>query len=214
MNNDIEQNLVELKNWWFSNKQYWFNSTSENDKIITEKYQSLFYTQIMLDKITSIEAKLGYIILRDQVCRHIIRHKNLKNYSNNVYFRNVSEFAYDFYEKYKHILSNNEFCFALLPLRHTNIFENQEYAIKQAWFKIKCLDNTAFNFESTVNIYKNFLKASYERASEKKIYLLDLSFHNENNKEENKNFAGDKIENPYNIEFDIDKNIMDFIWYF
>ena len=213
-------NLIELKNWWFSNKQYWFNSIPETDKIITERYQSLFYSQLFLDRITSIEAKLGYIILRDQVYRHIIRHKKIKKCSTDIYFKNITKFAYEFCEKYKHILSNNEFCFALLPLRHTNIFKNQEYTMNQAWLKIKCLNDTTFNNEVSINIYKNFLKAAYERASEKTIYLLDLPFDKyEKEIEEkdsmiNENMMINTIENPYNVEFDIDNNIMDFIWYF
>jgi tRNA(Ile)-lysidine synthetase-like protein len=66
-------------------------------------------------------------------------------------------------------LEGYEFCFVLLPLRHLNDFKEQTFVIKETWNKIDTLPNPESN--PLVKIYKNYLKATYERASNCQVYL-------------------------------------------
>jgi tRNA(Ile)-lysidine synthetase-like protein len=179
--------LVDLKNWWFNNSNIWFNSNKYNDINIANTYEHLI--KIEYDYNIIIENKeygIGYIILYDQIIRHITR---ARNYENTYIFNNFNKllkFVKIFYNKYKNYLFGYEFCFVLLPLRHSNIFKKQVFVINETWNKIENLNN-----QELIKIYRNYIKASYERISDGNIYLTS------------------KILN-YNIQDNIEKFINDF----
>ena len=166
--------LIELKNWWLSNKQLWFNSTPENDKIICDMFCYLLSTNFDQNEITDYSAKLGYIILNDQIIRHYVRMYNIDKIIIQTRLHSIIEFTKTFYEENKEKINNYEFYFTLLPLRHTNIFQNQEFVMNETWKKIESLDKTDNNYNNHYEIYKNYLKATYERASYKDVTEINL----------------------------------------
>lgn len=163
------QELIELKNWWFDNNNVWFNSSEYDDMIITNKFEHQLEHNFDFDfdiLHKNKELGIGYIILHDQITRHI---KRSKNYSEDYILNNltkINDFVEIFYNKHKNDLLANEFCFVLLPLRHSNIFEKQLFVMNETWNKISA-NNT------DIQIYKNYLKATYERACKGKIYKIN-----------------------------------------
>lgn len=175
--------LIQLKNWWLLSSNIWFDSTKSYDIDITIKYSDLIKSNFDEEIIIkNKELGIGYIILHDQITRHIAR---VKNYSNNYILDNLNKvlgFVKKFYSKYCNDLEGFEFCFVLLPLRHLNDFEEQTFVMKETWKKIETLLNPNPNpiSESLLKIYKNYLKATYERASNGQVYLDEYKPNNEN----------------------------------
>ena len=191
-------NLIELKNWWFDNQKIWFDSNNFDDIEITNKFEHLFIIEYNENEIIKdINQGIGFIILNDQITHHI---KRIKNY-NNEFIQNklkkIINFVENFYCIHKSNLSGFEFCFVLLPLRHTNIFEKQIYVIEETWNKIieinKIieLNKKSNNFKEfeLIKKYKKYIKISYQKIN-----------------------INNKIYKSYNTtDIDIHKNIEDFI---
>jgi uncharacterized protein (DUF924 family) len=125
--------LVELRDWWIQNPQIWFGSNGEDDLIITTKYEKIFdifdskYIKTKFNLLTLhtgniiLEEGVGLIILYDQIPRHIQRTKKLPETFIKDKLNKIVEFAEQFYLENKILLTDEDFCFSLLPLRHTNI---------------------------------------------------------------------------------------------
>jgi tRNA(Ile)-lysidine synthetase-like protein len=163
--------LFELFDFWFSEStsKFWFDSTPEFDNIITEKYNSLLIdynisnicenskiSKINKTLLTQIEddykLSISYILLHDQIPRHIYRkNQNIIEYYLNL----ILDFSKKIYIKYKYDFKSQHYCFVLLPLRHTNKFDNIMYVIQETKIFIK---NNPLNQD-----YKRFLKATLER---------------------------------------------------
>lgn len=118
----IKEDLTELKDWWMDNKNVWFNSTEKNDEEIAIKYLSLFNSDVDISLLNNIDSQIGYIILKDQVCRHIVRTNVLDKSIIQTSLNEIIEFVSIFYEINKNDINFHDFCFVLLPLRHTNLF--------------------------------------------------------------------------------------------
>ena len=175
-----------IRDWWLDNQNVWFGSTESDDIEITSKFEDMF--GIILDEeymIENIECGVGYIILHDQIARHV---KRVRNYSEQFVLDKLEKilgFVEKFYSTNKNNLSGNDFCFVLLPLRHTNKFESQLFVINETWNKITQYNpNTTSLYErEQIQIYKKYIKASLERASKGNVYLNltkeCLDIHNE-----------------------------------
>lgn len=200
LNQPVE--LIELKNWWLSNSNVWFDSTESDDINITLKYEYLMTTNFDEEIIIqNKELGIGYIIFHDQIIRHIVR---AQKYSDNYIFDNLNKilgFIKKFYSKYCDDLQGYEFCFVLLPLRHSNDFEKQTFVMKETWKKIDALSNPIS--VSLIKVYKNYLKATYERASRGAIYLDEYKPNNINLKEILDPRCIEHLEPPLNIRNNI-----------
>lgn len=166
---DINPNfsyLTELYDFWFSidTEKFWFDSTPEFDDIIRTKYENLLenlsfdklshnLSQSIVNKIENdYKMSIGLILLHDQIPRHIFRN-NIDKITE--YLNQILQFSRKIYIKNKYELKPNDYCFVLLPLRHTNNFNNIMYVIQETKLKIKQ--------NKTELIYKKFLKATLER---------------------------------------------------
>lgn len=166
--------MNNIRNWWLNNKNVWFDSTELDDIKISSKFEDMF--EIIIDDdflINNLEHGIGYIILYDQISRHI---KRAKKYSEQFILDKLEKilgFVKKFYSSNKTNLSGYDFCFVLLPLRHTNDFELQSFVIDETWKKIDQYNPDTINSyeQEQIQIYKNYLKASYERASNGTTYL-------------------------------------------
>jgi tRNA(Ile)-lysidine synthase TilS/MesJ len=154
--------LIELYEFWFSEKasKFWFDSTPEFDETIKTIYSKLLddLTIINISKhnLMRIEDNyrmcIGLILLHDQIPRHIYRNNcaKIKDYLDL-----ILPFSNKIFTKYKYDLKPNDFCFVLLPYRHTNDFINIKMVIDETKIKIKQ--------NPLEHIYKRFLKATLER---------------------------------------------------
>jgi uncharacterized protein (DUF924 family) len=128
---------------WFSHPEWWFGCDSKIDQYLTDKYSYLLDNY---DQSSLIEKILVY----DQLPRHIFRNTQ----SNHI----ISYFLLKALEILNEIdleqLDDARFCFALMPLRHTNNFENVHLVISLTWDRIKNSDNL---------VLRKFLRACYDR---------------------------------------------------
>lgn len=157
-----------IREWWIDNKNVWFGSTESDDIEITSKFENMF--DLFFDEnflMENLEHGCGYIILHDQIARHV---KRSRNYSEQFILDKLEKilgFVKKFYSHNIENLSGYDFCFVLIPLRHTNKFDSQLFVINETWKKIIKFnpDTTNIYERELIKIYKNYLKASYERAT-------------------------------------------------
>lgn len=155
-------------NDWISNENYWFNSTKEIDKYLTQNYEYLLNKEI-----NENDPIITYIILYDQLPRHIYRN----TLSNHIikYFLNKSLKLVNNYMNnniYINNLTDVEWVFFMLPLRHTNQKNNIIYVIQQ--FKnrlIICNDKL---------LLKKFIIATLKNSNYKETLEERISFFYDN----------------------------------
>lgn len=117
--NNLDE-LKELREYWFSNPNLWFNCTEKEDELIKRKYYNL-----LLEQVDNKESSLSLIILYDQISRHIFRHQPAQiKYYSDIALKHMYNIL-PFIENYK----PEEKCFILLPLRHTFIKSNIEICL-------------------------------------------------------------------------------------
>lgn len=163
-----------IRQWWLANPDLWFGSSESNDNEITLKFENLFdkeYEEGYL--IDNIEEGIGYIILHDQIARHVRRARKYPEQYVLDKLEKILEFVKKFYQVNKSNLFGYDFCFVLLPLRHTGNFDLQVFVINETWNKLLEYhpDTSDINEKELIKIYRNYLKASYERASNGKTYI-------------------------------------------
>ena len=169
--------FTDLYTWWMQHPSYWFNATKLDDIEIANKWRHLDNLEINIDldqlSTMSKENIIGHILYHDQIIRHIVRADNLSDCLIKIYLDKIIELSKKYYLLNKLELEPElelegyDFCFVLLPQRHTKDFYNCEFVINETWSKINSLNNLDPKFK----IYKNYLKASYERCSVKPIKL-------------------------------------------
>ncbi len=166
----MELNSIEIINFWFSNPQFWFDASHEDDIKIAEAYKPLCDSIFAYDNDVSANIllptgakndnsfltkeyknnSLGLIILYDQIGRHICRVHHL---DHTPYFNRAYVIA-------KSIISNNELLetytpeervFILLVYRHTFDKTHIEEVIEivQKW-----------RYNNNLPIYRRFYQAS------------------------------------------------------
>lgn len=158
---------MDLIKFWFQNEKIWFQSTPQDDILI----ENLFLHQlnsIPLSVHYLINIKythrelLNYIILTDQISRHIYRN-NLPKIS--FYHKIALNISYYMIEKgYDTFLNDKERCFLLMPIRHTFELPELYYVINKLNEYIE-LDQSKYYFR--------FLKATFYSLS--KIISKNIS---------------------------------------
>ena len=111
-----QNKLIELKNWWLSNSNVWFDSTESDDINITFEYENLMTANY--DEEIVIQHKefgIGYIILHDQITRHIAR---VQCYPNNYIFDNLNKIL-GFVKKFYSIKLNFRFKLKIIFYRES-----------------------------------------------------------------------------------------------
>ena len=135
---------------WLINSKWWFSKTEKIDNYIINKYEYLLDLEVNITQYNF----LSYIVLYDQLPRHIFRNQD----GNHIilYFLNK---AIDIINNYKNQVNNLneiEWIFFMLPLRHTNIKDNILYVLNEAWDKL--LNNNK-------SLLKEFIIATYKKAN-------------------------------------------------
>ena len=142
---------------WFENPQWWFSSDST-----LIKYDYLF------DSIDDNTTILDKVLIYDQLSRHVF-----KNYGAHIiefYLQKALYILENYVElNYLDSLTDNEWCFMMLPYRHT---KNQEI--------IYNLMNYAWKESPKRDLHK-FMKAMYERCPTNNQDMTYYKFnHNDN----------------------------------
>ena len=178
-----------LCDFWFKNRDYWFNGTPETDEKVIEFVSKYFnFENFNFEKVEektqliSVQelSLLGQILFHDQIIRHKVRF----DVRFDVRFNNLEkELSSDIIEtnnliaikitnhllKTKKIENLNpiERCFALMPLRHS---ENEEHRI----YVIKIIE-TFLEEEPKNSDYLRFYQASLERVRHPRLVIKDHS---------------------------------------
>lgn len=136
---------------WLINSKWWFSKTEKIDNYIINKYEYLLDLE---PDITQYNF-LSYIVLYDQIPRHIFRHQD----GNHIilYFLNKAIDIINMFKNQANNLNELEWTFFMLPLRHTNTKDNILYVLNEAWNN-KFLDNNKL-------LLKEFIIATYKKAN-------------------------------------------------
>ncbi len=150
-----------LLDFWFDNPEVWFGCGPEVDQQISNNYGYL----LGMDLKPNYEVKynLGLILLWDQVSRHVYR--NNKSQIAPFHYRAL-ELAIDMLDKEDDwLLTANERCFLLMPLRHTFEIHQVERVIERVREYMK-----KDGFESYKRFYRSSL-LSYSKLVTQSITL-------------------------------------------
>lgn len=159
--------FYELLRFWFSNQDFWFNATPEQDRIITEKFYKLLNRNVEIDdgKYCEPVEYLAFIIVYDQLVRHFYRGCGVSSVYHNIAIGLAKEILDD---KLDEKLLPEERIFVLLPFRHGTT-KDKEYALE----KIK-----EYRRHDPLNsYYRRFFQANVR--SLVKINDSKLEFYNE-----------------------------------
>ena len=173
--NFINSELSNLYDFWTKNHSKFFDQCDIFDKEITDKFSSLLEKNIEFDVRYGNELFVAYIILYDQIPRHIYRRDT--SYKIDQYLQYICPIVLDNYQKYTGFTAL-EFSFVLLPLRHSNKFRLINKSIEIIWNELKITTRTDY-----IQQYKKFLHASYIRYSTKNTDIdnLELISHTDEN---------------------------------
>jgi tRNA(Ile)-lysidine synthase len=139
--------------FWENNSNLWFNSTPEDDKYIYDNFNDLLSIEHNINYMNKKEWT-SYCILYDQLLKHINRYINNNRYINT--YSAPDDFidnCYLNYNKFKDKLTDFEFMFQLMPIRHTHQLKHVKFVLNETWKRLS-KDN---------QFIKRFLIATYER---------------------------------------------------
>jgi uncharacterized protein (DUF924 family) len=183
-NTNIHYKYTELYNWWFNpvNKRCWFDSTDSDDLEISNNFGDLLepdfieFTQENIEKLDFTQS-IGYILVHDQVVRHWARANFITRPLEffDAHYNIIKNFVIEFYSSNKDKINGHDFCFVLLPLRHTQDYLNIKFVLNETWEKLSNTSDNPENNQELKQIYKNYLKATYSRAKYNIISQAEIS---------------------------------------
>ncbi len=144
------EEINELRTFWFTNENLWFNCTPEEDIMIKSKYEYMLINQHKYP--FNQENLICLILLNDQISRHIYRTNKLEIIKYDKIALENSFLLLSEIEKY----TPEERCFILMPLRHT-FNENNIYLC------LEFINN--WRKDNDLPIYKRFYQASINSLS-------------------------------------------------
>lgn len=153
---------------WFAHPEWWFCSDTskqqEIDNYLSTTYESLLDEAHLLQGVVQI-------IIWDQLPRHCYRNQ----YACHIidfYLSMAVEASYAMISQ-ELSLNMNEWAFALLPLRHTKLYNHIHVALTVAWkHLIECCG------ENEIAIMKRFLTATYKNMPST-THLINIMVYNE-----------------------------------
>jgi len=155
---------MDLINFWFNHEDLWFNAKPQDDELIKQQFKHLITDELDIDSVIEmcdLNNLLTYILIYDQIIRHVYRGDNEKIKLLSKYALKLSLFIIE--SKMDQYFTPAERCFVLMPLRHTF---NLEY-LNRALDKIK-----EYRQESDSKYYIRFYKATILSMSTIKAKLV------------------------------------------
>lgn len=169
---------MDLLDFWFSNENLWFNSSTTDDIIITGKFKDALDSIIVsLDK--PLKKLLEDIILLDQISRHIYRHNRDIIDKYHAMALNISLYILE--NNLDTMFMDKERCFILMPLRHT--FEKsylqivlnklKEYMVIESKYYNRFFKSTVYSLSNIIT--KEITPELYDVTAEQDIAsILDI----------------------------------------
>jgi tRNA(Ile)-lysidine synthetase-like protein len=141
---------VEFLSDWINHPEWWFNSDFIYDEMITEKYGHLLDYEVQADddELT----KTAMVICFDQVPRHVMRKHSDGHVIDWFLYKSIDILEIIDVTKYH----GRHLCCMLLPFRHAGIETFK--CLEIVWEKLKNAPS-----DECIEIYKQFLKATYKR---------------------------------------------------
>ena len=124
-----------------------FNTSPDFDEQVTTLFESHLINPIIY---TNMEEWVDYVLVFDQVIRHINRHTN-KQYTQPEDF--IPQ-CYAKYNTYKDNMDDFQFMFCLMPIRHTHKYNDVMFVARQSWERLAATNSPQI---------KKYLDATYMR---------------------------------------------------
>lgn len=143
---------MEFAHQWFKNPQWWFDADASTDAYITFTFGHL------LDNDNDREIHddpLSLVLVYDQLPRHVYRNTQSAHIIS-YYLQKALSIVDSISRVYMDCLSDEQWCFMMLPYRHTNDTNKIFQVMAASWSRVR---------ESPV--IKRFLKATYQRCPAK-----------------------------------------------
>ncbi len=144
--------MDKIYTFWENNSNLWFNASSDDDKYITDTFIDYINNNY---NITNKTDWTSYCILFDQLLKHINRHLTIQNKYNYEEPENFLNDCYINYNKFKDDLTDFEFMFQLMPIRHTHKLSHVKFVLNETWKRLSLNKDNQF--------IRKFLTATYER---------------------------------------------------
>jgi tRNA(Ile)-lysidine synthetase-like protein len=141
---------MDIYTFWKDNPNLWFNSTPDDDKYIYDNFIDIYFASKYSNDMDQVEWT-SYCILQDQLLKHINRHIDY-NYTVPIDFLDN---CYYNYNKLKDDLTDFEFMFCLMPIRHTHQLNHVKFVLNETWNRLSLNKDNQF--------IRKFLTATYER---------------------------------------------------
>jgi tRNA(Ile)-lysidine synthetase-like protein len=154
--------MNKIYTFWQSNPHLWFNSTADDDKFISNEFFRYYTNSVINDYINFDELYkedwVSYCILNDQLIKHFNRYYNINlsppyNFINNCYVN---------YKLFKHHLTDFEFMFSLMPIRHTHQLIHVNFVLNETWARLSKDKNNKFIRRFLVATYERYIKCTKE----------------------------------------------------
>lgn len=135
---------------WFAHPEWWFKATPEDDKYISKTFGHLLDIQSW--NPSNIQETIECILIYDQLPRHIFR-GTASHHIYRYYLHRALAFSSSLSEKLS-LLSNEQWCFVMMPWRHTEEATIIYSVVQQAWTRYE---------RNKTPMLQRFIKATYER---------------------------------------------------
>ena len=156
--NDVPSEIDRFLEDWISHPDYWFNKTNSYDTHISLKYQHLLTTTTWDIENEDPRHHLAFIILYDQVPRHVYRTKDPNDVIGIYLTKAIAINAFVTKHFDLNCFNAVEWAFFQLPIRHSNNSNRIIGVIHDTWKRLK-----NENDEDEIIQYLQFIKASYNR---------------------------------------------------
>jgi len=159
--------LTYIAEFWEQNPNLWFAATPDDDRQICEKLEPFinYFAEFCLATLptTDLNQKVGWVILYDQILKHVNRHwttmgKGFIPYQPPADLPNQ---CLEEFHKYSHpdlTLTDFQFGFLLMPVRHTHQLSQVKRVLSATWSR---LANKPSDADTTY--LRNYIKATYTR---------------------------------------------------
>jgi tRNA(Ile)-lysidine synthetase-like protein len=158
--------MNDFLNEWLSHPEYWFDG---NDDFICEKYGGLLKTEVWDVHSLDIRHHLSFIILYDQLPRHLYRKSDPDNIVS--FYLKKALYIYNFIYKNAEFniddLTAIEWCFYNLPIRHNKEPNDIIRVIRDTWNRLKKNPDE--------KQYVRFLKSTYHRLEINQKEFIEFS---------------------------------------
>lgn len=147
---------------WFNHPEWWFACNDNTDNLINERYGKLL--EFNWDESSNYcvdDNPLLYILAMDQLPRHALRHQHAHHVIEWYLCKALNCHSKYSNTKYETDLPPQQWCFFMLPLRHTNVPVNIMHVIYETWKRMES-QSKAYN-KDELNVYKRFLRATISR---------------------------------------------------